>query len=175
MASGILDILSWKQKEQSLKLFVGLNLVFYLLVLGQYSLISLFSSGLVIFIVAINTHALVHRTKYEEGDFEYISKEALEDLFISVFNLWRLIKETLNESVFHIFSAIIALFVFNFFAGVFGSEGFLWILSNLAFVLAPQYIQNKDLVDSQLGGISLKVREFRELAYDLIPKYRAGN
>ena len=123
MASGILEILSWKNKEQSLKLFIGLNLVFYLLVLGQYSLISLSSSVLIIFIVAINTHALVHRTKCEQGDFEYVSKEALEHLFVSVFNLEKSIKDAFNESAFHILEAILALYVFNFFTGVFGSEG----------------------------------------------------
>lgn len=175
MASELIEILAWKKKEQSLKAFIGLNLVFYLLVFGNYSLSSLVSSVLIFFIIVINAHGLVHKTKSEKGDFEYVSREVLEDLFIDAFKVWKSVKEALNRSAFDIFLAILALYLFNFFAGVFGVEGFLWILVDLAFVATPQYLANKELVDEHVGGLSEKVKEFKELAYELIPKYRQSS
>lgn len=172
MAADLIEILSWKKKEQSLKVFIGLNLVFYLLVFGNYSLSSLISSVLIFLVVVINAYALANKSKCEKGEFEYVSKEVLEDLFVGAFKVWKSVKETLNKSAFDIFLAILALYLFNFFAAVFGVEGLLWILVNLAFVAAPQYLANKELVDGHVGGLSEKVKEFKELAYEMIPKYR---
>ena len=176
MASHLIEILGWKNKQESGMVFLSLNLLFYLVVLGGYSILSLSCSVLAVFTIVVNVHRFLYKTSAEEdGDYLYVSREALENLFVMVYEHGHCLCKKFHSSLGDSIQIVASLFVLSWLSELFGIAGLLWLATLLAFALTPQYNLNKAVVDSQLEEISKKVTEGKKTLFELIPRHKGHN
>ena len=130
---------------------------------------------LIILVLILNAHSLVHKTKPEDDSFEFVSRQTIEDWFVKVFESSRKLKESLENSSLNVIIAILALYLFNFVAGLLGTGVLAWLVVNATFVLAPQYEQNKEKIHAVAEQATGSAGAVSEMLYEMIPKYRPHN
>ena len=176
MASRIMDILSWKNKQESGVVFLSVNLMFYLIVLGGYSLISILSSIALSLILVINIHSfLKNQPPSEDDDYLYLSRESLEEVFVVVFDAGRMCSNKIHKSLEDGVQVVLGLLIFSWMSEIFGAVGLMWISTLVAFALTPQYFSNQSIVDSQVGQVIAKIQDAKRTVFEIIPKYKSNN
>jgi Trk-type K+ transport system membrane component len=173
MASKVLALLTWQNKEESLKSFLGLNLFFYLVVFEGYSLVSLISSVAVVFILAINAHSMVHKSKFEEADVEFLSRHVLEDVFVEVWSTFKSLTEKVEDSSGSLILSILGIYFFEFWVGLFGFPVLAWVLVNLGYLAGPSYKKNQELIDRTLEETKETISGLQQMLFQMIPKHRS--
>ena len=173
MENSVLSVLSWKNKQETGVIFLSLNLILYLVVLGGYSLISIVSSIGLVMIAAINILRFSKKAESENESF-YISKETLEDVFVKVFELWHSFSDKVKQSLEITIFALLGLLLFSWLVETFTSPVLVWVSVLLAFTLTPQYYANKEIVDQQLQDFYEKFLEGKKTIIEFIPKYKAN-
>ncbi len=170
-----MDVLSWKNKLESAGIFITLNLICYLVILGGYSIIAIACYVLIAFILVINVHGLIYKSPEDpDGDYLYVSKQALEKVFIEGYKCFQIIDKKLHKGMEDTLEIIIMLLAVAWLSELFGGAGLLWLLIVLTFTLTPQYYSNKSLVDQKLIEVSSIIKEGKRTIYDLIPKHKSS-
>lgn len=130
---------------------------------------------LIILVLVLNAYSLVHKSKSEDDSFEFVSRQTIEDWFVKVFETWRNLKERMENSSSNVIIAILALYSFNFLAGLFGTGALAWLVANAGFALVPQYEQNKEKIQAVAEQATGSAGAVSEMLYEMIPKYRPHN
>lgn len=167
-----MDILSWKNKQETGTIFLSVNLIFYLIVLGGTSLISIASSVGLVFIAVINLSSMSKKHCPDDDNYLYLSRETLEEVFVMAFTIGKACSDKVHKSTYDSLQVALALMTFSWLSELFGTVGLLWITFLLAFVLVPQYYLNKEIIHGYIGHISDKASEAKATVYEVIPRYK---
>lgn len=170
-----MDLLRWKNKQESATIFISLNLAFYLIVLGDYSILSLLSYICIVFIIIMNIHNFLCKPKYVEDDYLYLKRETLDEIFVFFYEIAHKTCEKIHRSVGDSIQAILGLVILNWFVQFFGTAGLMWICCLMVFGLTPQYYANKEMVDDQIKALKEKVVQTKNTVFELIPKHSKNN
>ena len=170
-----MDILSWKNKEETGVIFLSINLTFYLLLISDYSLISIFGSIWLVMIAVININSFMNKTSSDGDHYLYLSKETLEEVFVLSFDIGKGCCSKIQKGFEDKLQVILGLIIFSWVNELFGTIGLLWVITLIAFIVTPQYFGNKDIVDQQINQITNKIAEAKNLVIDIIPKYKGNN
>jgi small-conductance mechanosensitive channel len=170
-----MDILTWKNKQKTGVIFLTINLIFYLVVLGNYTVVSILSYVGIILILAINTRRSSKGTSSSEKEYLYVSRETIENAFVWSFEATQTVFNHFNQSLERNVLTLVGLISLSWISQLVGSSVLAWIGFLLAFTLTPQYKLNQELVDAQISSLYSKFNEFKTTLYELIPKYRKNN
>ncbi|CAG9327404.1 unnamed protein product [Blepharisma stoltei] len=169
------SILSWKEPKLSGLVFGCLNLVFYLIVFGDCSLIEILSYICLSNLVVVFIYQTINPSTFPDDEYEFVSREVLEDLiafgndlFHKTFGKIYSLKSTEN-----VIQVLLALFIATFVSGLFSTAGFLWLATILAFVVPIAYSSQKEQVDSQIQFVKGNWDGVKNQVKAMIPKARS--
>jgi MFS superfamily sulfate permease-like transporter len=172
MAFVLWDLLTWQHKESSAMVFLSLNLFFYLIVLCDYSVVSILSFVAVAFILAANLHAVLSsRPEQADDDYEYVTREQLESVFVTVFELGKTVTDHVQQSTGNRVQLILALLLGKWLLELFGTPGLLWLATVAGFLIAPQYRKQSKMIDEQVKQLVEKAKDAQQTVMQIIPKH----
>jgi len=173
------QLLHWKDYLRSGLIFLSLNVFFYLITFGEYTLLSLlFYAFFLIQIISIGY--TVFQTKIKgganpleerfKGDWS-ISKETLEQHMTVTHSLCQEIKDHVSDLVLckKLGRSVKAVFVSYILSAIFGCFNLitlLWLGHLLAFAIPPVYELKKDEIDSKIKLACDMYKTYKDLAME---------
>lgn len=174
MAYRIIEILTWENLKETGAIYASLNLMFYLVCCAGYSLLAVLSFVFLGLIVAVNIYSFLYKTSGEANEYDYVSRETIEDAFVAEFEVvnWVHNKLTTTQGCVQL---LFGLILFSWINDLFGTTFLLWVAVQLVFILPSQYYSRKENVDGIIEFAAENLKEIKENIYGLIPKYKHGH
>ena len=166
MADKLAALLQWQDPRTTGLVFASLNMTFFLLTCGHYTLVSLLASLLLYFTVGLLLYSCMRPAESSADDYEFISRETVEDLFVAAHEAVSCVmgpKQSFEEFMQTVLAVIVASYLLSCIC-------LMWLTCIAAFTLPLLYAKQKEQLDPLLAQAKEQIAQAKSMASGLIPK-----